>query len=208
MAEYQLWRNHTDKVIINHAEMVYRPGERDAAQAFFEALGFRVSELGPWLMVLIHPETSNGVDNTLYANEATPAQMRFEDAFMRSLERDPDVAASLQHYRKVRMVHPQFNFHFGVTVPTHDEWQERTNRVLEASRSHPLLACRVEATVLEPGHPSALGPQSQAFFQTDILASGSLALGLLFELQWTPVTASGEFGSSGRIDYPETAAIV
>jgi hypothetical protein len=208
--EYQLWRNHFDKVVLNHAEMVHRPGEREAAKAFFETLGFATSELGPWMMILIHPDTSNGVDNTMYCNEASPAQQRFEDALTRSLERDAELAASLEHYRSVRMVHPQYNFHFGVTFPTHEEWQRRSDRIVDASRNHPLLAGRVEVAVLEPGHPSALGPQSQTFIQTDIVAAGSLALGLLFELQWTPVDANGVFGSNGGegVDYFDVSEIV
>jgi hypothetical protein len=154
MAERELYRNHVDTLVLNHAEMVYRPGHRDQARAFFETLGFEVRELGPWLMILIDDDVSNGVDNTMYCSEVTPAQRRFEDALQSALTTDQELAGSLQHYQDVMRAHPQFSFHFGATIPTHEEWEARTERIRDAASDHPLLAGLINLVALEPGHPS------------------------------------------------------
>src|SRR5438874_5921109 len=63
-----------ERPLLNHSEMVYRPGDRDAARAFFDAMGFAVSEIPdfPWLVITVDPEAGWGVDNVMYANESTP----------------------------------------------------------------------------------------------------------------------------------------
>ncbi|MDP9318833.1 MAG: hypothetical protein M3O94_07135, partial [Actinomycetota bacterium] len=63
-----------ERPLLNHVEMVYQPGDRDAARAFFETLGFGVSDLpgGPWLVITVDPEAGLSTDNVMYANEPTP----------------------------------------------------------------------------------------------------------------------------------------
>jgi hypothetical protein len=183
----------TDRpLMINHVEMVYRPGQVDFARAFFETLGFAVSEYGPWLIIMVDPVTGNGLDNVMYCNEAVPAHQRFEEALERAIKSDSQLSAALDHYRDVRRAHPQYNFHFGVTLPSIEEWKARVERVQEASRSHPLLAGHLEVMVFDEGHPDSVGPASQAFCYTDILASATLPMGLMFEIQYMPVPDSGD----------------
>jgi hypothetical protein len=177
--------------MLNHVEMIYRPGERDAARALFEALGFGVSDFGPWLVVAIDPSTFNGVDNLMYASEPVPAQRRFEAALERAIASDPEASAALEHYRSVRRAHPQFNFHFGATLPTLEDWTERTERLQEAVRTNPLLQGRVDISVFNPGDPGAVGI-NQTFALTDIIATGTLQTGVIFELQWYPSNEAGE----------------
>lgn len=178
---------------INHVEMAFRAGERDHARAVFEVLGFTVQEYGPWLIIAVDPETSNGVDNTIYCNEVIPAQQKFEDALATALRSDPDLAGALDHYKSVRSAHPQYTFHWGVSLPSYEDWQERVERVREAGRSHPLLEGRIDVVgVFEPGHPDSVTAQSQAFVVTDVLGSGPFPLGLQVELQWTPVHDNGD----------------
>lgn len=185
---------------INHAEMIFRPGERENARAFFDMLGFSVMDFGPWLVVNVDPTNGNGIDDVMYASEPIPAQQRFEDALREAIADHPEASAALEHYNGVRVAHPHYNFHFGVSIPTHEEWVERVERAREAARSHPLLEGRVEISAFDPGDPGSVGPQYQAFMLTDILSTGTLQTGLIFELQWTPTNEAGE------VDWGELAA--
>lgn len=196
---------------INHVEMIIQPGEREAARAYFETLGFGVSDFGPWLVVAVDPETGDGINNVMYASEPVPAQQKFEDALEKALANDSEATAALEHYRGVRVGHPQFNFHFGASLPTFEEWEKRTERIQEAARSHPLLKDRIEVSVFNPGDPGAVGPQQQTFVLTHLLSTGTLQTGLIFELQWTPTNADGEVDFaelSGQATYPDPASIV
>ena len=198
-----------ERPLLNHVEMLYRPGEREAARAFFEALGFEVSDLpgGPWLVITVDPEAGPGTDNVMYANEPTPAQQNFEAALDEALAADSRLAETLERYRNIRRSYPQYVFHFGASLPTREDWEERVDRLLEAGRSNPLLAGRVEIKVSEPGMPGALGPMSQAFVYTDIVACGPFALtGVLFDLQWRPGFAAGQL--MPPIEFPDMASMV
>jgi hypothetical protein len=180
-------------LLLNHVEMVYRPSEVDAAQAFFEAMGFGVSRWASWLVIKIDPEKGNGIDNGMYANEPTPAQLNFEAAFEQALASDSRLAESLERHRIITREWPYYNFHFGASIPTHEDWEKRVERLREANRSHPLLKDRIELVVFEPSTSRALSAQSQAFVFTDILTSGGpFSQGLQFEIQWTPTPDSGE----------------
>jgi hypothetical protein len=198
-------------LIINHVEMVYQPGEREAARVFFETLGFGVTDFGPWLVIAIDPENGNGIDNVMYASEPVPAQQQFEDALQNAITNDGAAAAALEHYNNVRVAHPQYNFHFGASIPTLEDWEQRTARVKEAAESHPLLKGRVEVSAFLPGDPGSVGPQYQTFVLTDILATGTLQTGLIFELQWTPSNDKGEIDweqLSGQATYADPKTIV
>ena len=197
---------------INHVEMIFQPGEREAARAYFETLGFGVSDFGSWLVVAVDPNTGNGIDNVMYASEPVPAQQQFEDALAKALDAHPEAAAALEHYRGVRVAHPQFNFHFGASIPTHEEWVERTERIVAAAGSHPLLRGRIDVSVFNPGDPGAVGPIHQTFVLTHILSTGTLQTGLIFELQWRPrVPKPGEMDlekMASTATYPDPATIV
>jgi hypothetical protein len=198
-----------ERPLLNHVEMLYRPGQRDAARAFFEAFGFAVSDLpnGPWLVITVDPEAGPGTDNVMYANEPTPAQLNLDAALEQALAADPQLAATLERYRAIRWERPQYVFHFGASLPTREDWEERVQCLQEAGRSDPLLAGRVEIKVSEPGMPGALGPMSQAFVYTDILATGPFVLsGVLFDLQWRPQFAAGQL--MPPIEFPDMAAMV
>jgi hypothetical protein len=177
---------------INHVEMIFQPGEREAARTLFESLGFEVSDFGPWLVVSVEPATANGVDNVMYASEPVPAQQRFEDALAKAIANDPEATAALKHYRGVRVEHPQYNFHFGASMASYEDWEQRTAQVKETVENNPLLKGRVDVSVFNPGDPGAVGAVHQTFVLTDILATGTLQTGVIFELQWYPRNADGE----------------
>ncbi|MFT3865128.1 MAG: hypothetical protein QM729_12705 [Solirubrobacterales bacterium] len=197
---------------INHVEMIFRPGEREAARAFFETMGFAVSDFGPWLVVNVDPENANGIDNVMYASEPVPAQQRFEEELREALGAHDGASAALEHYREVRVAHPQFNFHFGASLPTREIWEERTGRVREAAADHPLLKGRVDVAVFNPGDPGSVGPIHQTFLLTEILSTGTLQTGLIFELQWRPnAPAPGQMDlgkMASTATYPDPSSIV
>jgi hypothetical protein len=197
-----------DRPILNHAEMVYRPGDREAAKAFFETMGFMVSEIPnfPWLVITVDPAEGWGTDNVMYAQESTPAQQNFEAAFAEALANDSDLADKLERYVNIRRAHPQYVFHFGASVPTHEDWQQRVDALREANESHPLLKGRIDMDTYEPGVPGALGPLSQAFIYSDIIAVGPIqASRLLFDLQWAPEI---DFENMVPIEFPDRSAMV
>lgn len=201
-------------LLLNHAEMTYRPGEVDNAQALFETIGFAVMRADPWLVIRIDPD-GNGIDNVMYASEPTPAQQNYDAAFEHALAADSRLAETLHRHRRIIREWPYYGFHFGASIPTHEEWEERVERLREAIHSHPLLKDRVELIVFEPTTPRALGALSQAFIFTDILTSGGpFAQGLQFEIQWCPTPPSGEisFESVGAIGpgnpLPDVATLV
>jgi hypothetical protein len=177
---------------VNHVEMIFRPGERGAARKLFESLGFGVGDHGPWLVVSVDPATGNGVDNVFYASEPIPAQQTFEDALAKALCDDPAATAAREHYEEVRLAHPQYSFHFGVSMDSQAGWQERTDRIREAAANDPLLKGRVEVSVFLPGDPGSVGNVYQAFVLTDILSTGTMQTGLILEVQFYPRNESGE----------------
>ena len=62
----------------NHAELVYRPGERGVARRLFEVLGRKVvDDGGPWLRI----------DGTVFISEVTPTQWAFEQELAAMLEK-------------------------------------------------------------------------------------------------------------------------
>lgn len=195
----------TERTFLNHVNMVYPPGDRDAAFALFEILGFTVLDTPPWITVGVEPtEVDNWADNTLYAQEAVPAQLRFEELLTRLIESDPEVSDALAHYKEVRRNHPQLAYHWGVHVPTHEDWAQRVARVQDAAENHPLLKGRVEVLVFEPGKsPHAISTQSQAFVRTDVLAAEGFAFGLEIELQWTPVDENGRSNAAATGFFPD-----
>ena len=196
---------------INHVEMIHKPGERDAARAFFELMGFEVKDFGPWLVVDANPADSNGIDNVMYISEPIPAQQKFEDALAKAIANDPDTVAALEHYNEVRGNHPHYNFHFGVALKTAEEWAERVARAQKEAETNPLLKGRVQVSPFKPGDFGSVGPQHQAFFLTDIVATGTLQTGLIFELQWTPRTEAGEIDTEAlyaQATYLDPATLV
>jgi hypothetical protein len=173
----------SDRPLLNHVELVYPKGGIDAARAFFETMGFGVGDFGPWLVVLIDPENGDGINNVLYASEGTPAQQKLEAALQKTIDGDAEVKRLLDRYHAIRQQHPQYTFHFGGSVPTHEEWEARVARLREANESHPLLKGHVEVVVLQPGDPYHLGNTPQAFVHTDLVATGPFYLGMTFDLQ-------------------------
>jgi hypothetical protein len=198
---------------LNHAELVHPVGGRAAAEAALTVMGFNIVDWGQWSAWIVATLGPAGgklsyVDDVLVVSEVTPVQQRFNDSFARAVGEDPELAASYDRYGKLRGSRPQFFYHFGISIPTHEEWEERVARIEEAGRNHPLLAGKIEiAGRFEPGDPGAITPLSQAFVRTTALAAEVLSLGWQVEYQWAPLDENGD--PDGRMlgEIPDISAL-
>jgi hypothetical protein len=166
--------------LVNHVELVHRPGERRLAAAFFELLGCKVVETGgPFLVVHVDPGTRDPamLDNCFYVSEMTAGQVAFE----RGLAAAEDALSVFVADRRRR---PQHTTHFGISMDT-ESWERTIGAVAGAATEHPELRGRVElAGVYRPGDPGSLSPTLlQAFVATDVCAAGLVAMGQYVELQ-------------------------
>jgi hypothetical protein len=192
---------------INHAELVYPKGGKEAARAALEVIGLGVIEVNQWLVAALHPPKFM-VDDILVVSEATPAQLRFAEALDSALESDARLAQAFDRYLARRSSHPQYMYHFGISIPTHEDWEACVERVEEAGRSHPLLAGKIEiASKFEPGDPGAITPLSQAFVRTTALAAEMMQLGFQIELQWAPLDKNGDPDGMYTVYPPDPSTI-
>jgi hypothetical protein len=184
--------------LLNHVEMVYRPGERALTGRVFELLGMRVFDRGgTWMTALVDPELGDFSNNACYASEVTPEQWALEQALASALDdhdtsddSDGDVGPAARAYLARLRTEPQRSFHFGIRFHARDDFDATLDRV-RAADSDPDLADRVVLTrVFYPDEPGAAAPNMiQAFVRTDVVAAGVLAFGQHVELQWHLPTA-------------------
>ena len=138
-------------LLLNHVERVYRPGEVDHAHAYFETLGFGVTQWESWLVVKIDPEKGNGLDNVMYAR-ATPAQQNFDAALEEALATNARLAETLERQQAIRQRWPFYNFHFGASIPpTRSGWSGwsacgRPTAAIRCSRGGSTSPCSTPAT--------------------------------------------------------------
>jgi hypothetical protein len=161
--------------INTHAQMVYRPGERELAMRVLKLLGRSVVDKGrPWLFV----------DNWIFLYEVPPKQWEFEQkltAMIAERKTDPAIEGFLGELD----AHPQQYCHFGATLDTMEEWETLTQRVRDAGKNDPALRGRIEITsVLRPGDPGHVGSSTTAFVRTDVFSSSLLTFGQIFEMNY------------------------
>ncbi len=172
--------------LLNHVELVYRPGEKDFAVAVFELLGFRAfDDGGEFLAASADPAAPDIIDNTCYASQMTPTQWAFEQKLTEALQ-SGEVGRSHDAYREMLHREPQRAMHFGVHTSKLGDLEATVERVREAEKSHPDLKGRVRVSgTFYPGGEGSLADNIvQGFFFTDVLASGLVSFGQHFELHW------------------------
>jgi hypothetical protein len=175
--------------LLNHVELVYRPGERELVARLFEILGCRVIETGRAFLVMhVDPEVPDplSLDNCLYASEVTPEQWRFEQELGRTLEGAPALRAAYDEFSNRTRSKPQHTTHFGIRMSSVARLDEVLGRIESAREAK--LAGRVSvAGVFRPGDPGSLSDTLvQAFVRTDVCAAGFVTLGQHIELQALP----------------------
>ena len=182
----------TGNRLLNHTELVYGPGDRALARDLLRAIGCRVLDpqeetgpddlgaaAGPYLIVFVEPESTDLIDNMLYASEVPPAQWAFEQAIASRLSDDDDLRAARDGFDECFRAYPQGMTHFGIALS-----EPQLDAALEAV-ADPRFDGRVELLgVFRPGDPGSVDPRViQAFLRTDIFSTGLLIAGQQIELQ-------------------------
>ena len=170
--------------LLNHLEMVYRPGERHLVNKLFTALGCSVSDTGHTHMgIAVGATDKYGLNNSLYASEVTAEQWALEQQLQKALAEGSALASAYAGYEEKFRRHPQLTSHFGIRYPSFDAL-EKTLDHLENGLD-PELKGRVQIKgVFRPGDPGSYSNViMQAFIKTDIAASGLITFGQHIELQ-------------------------
>ena len=182
---------------LNHAEMVYRPGERALAARVFELLGMRVLDHGgEWFFCLVDPAGTDVANNACYASQVTAEQWALEQALSAVIaateegdghreQGDLHLGHAARAYLGRVRAEPQRSFHFGIRYARKEDFDATLDRIRQAEQD-PDLAGRVGITgIYDPHEPGALAPNMiQAFVRTDVVSAGLLAFGQHIELQW------------------------
>ena len=170
---------------LNHVEFVHPPGEREHVLALFRLLGFETEILGGEIILgIVDPPTFKKVnnDNVLAGREVRPEQWVFDQALAAALRQKP-LQEAYDGYKDLLSRKPQWGMHFGINFSTLAKWEAAVDRVRNVEKHAPILKDRLRLTaVFRPDDPEPASTVHQAFLWTDVLASGSLALGQRIEL--------------------------
>lgn len=179
--------------ILNHTEMVYAPGDRALARELFRAIGCRVLDpqeedgpddlgaaAGPYLIIFVEPDSTDLIDNVLYASEVPAAQWELETQLRDRLDTDDSLRASYDAFNASFESYPQGMTHFGVAMN-----EQQLDAALARIASNPEFDGRLKITgVYRPGDPGSVDPRViQAFLRTDIVSTSLLTAGQQIELQ-------------------------
>ncbi len=171
--------------LLNHVELLYRPGERHLVGKAFEALGCDVLDIPGqrYLIIRVDKEKPDNRDNVVYASEVSPEQWQFEQLLQERLGKKDPLAKAFDAYSHLLKRHPQNATHFGIRFGSVGLWEETIERV-KAIKSPPLAGRLFINAVIRPGSPGSISESiCQAFVKTDIFAASFLCLGQHIELQ-------------------------
>ncbi len=170
--------------LLNHVEMVYRPGERQLVEKVFRVLGCKVVDSGgTYLSIQVDSDSDDAGNNVFYASEVTGEQWRFEQLLQQGLRGEGDLAAGYRGYDELLERTPQRATHFGIRLGSPQELDGTVERV--QALNDPELAGRLKVSaVFRPGEYGSLTDKLvQAFIKTDVCAAGLVSLGQHIELQ-------------------------
>jgi hypothetical protein len=179
-------------VLINHLEMLYRPGERNLAMEFCRLLGWDVTETSQpsetgstYIIVRPEPRDTNYVNNVFYLSEVRPAQVELEGELEKLRSKESGLDRALGEYVDKARTKPHGIPHCGIRYRSFSEVEEIVDRVRsEISSPGSLLGHRLSVDAIGPDDPRSLnGDLLQAFVYTDLMCSGLFLVGQLFELQ-------------------------
>jgi hypothetical protein len=171
---------------LNHVEFVHRPGERALVHSLFRLLGWEPMEMWEGVIILgiVDPPTFNELDNdnVLAGREVRPEQWAFDQALAEQLKQEP-LKSAFQGQKDMLAQNPQWGMHFGYHMSTLERWEAAVKRLEDLETLAPELKGRAKLLkVFRPDDPKPFSPLHQAFLWTDIIASGSLALGQRIEI--------------------------
>lgn len=178
--------------LFSHVAAVYRPGERDIAVEFVEALGCVAADTqgkadsgSPFISVHPNPQDRDPLNNVFYLSQMMPQQFALEQALKTRVNADPALGDTLNVYREAMLASPASIPHFALNFPSMAALDPVLARLANGLR--PELAERVGMRVFRPGDPGAMGKECTiAFIYTDIIVSGVGGFGQLIELQGRP----------------------
>jgi hypothetical protein len=171
---------------LNHVEIVHRPGERQLVRALFDLLEFGTLEMsrGEVVIGVVDPPTFDEWDNDNWigGREVRPEQWEFDQTLAAALKQQP-LAAAFEKHKELLARRPQWGMHFGFHFNSLEKWEAAVARVADVEKYPPALKGRVRLIkVFRPDDPEPISPLHQAFLWTDVIVSGSLALGQRIEL--------------------------
>lgn len=173
--------------VLSHTEAIYRPGERDLAIAFFEALGCKTYDTGTLSLsgktyVSVHPNPAErGLDHVIYLSEMTAEQRQLEQVLRVKVEEDGEVGSARSQYRRLATEKPFGLSHIAIRYPDFPSLE----RVLDGleDRLTPEMKQRSTIRVFRPGDSEDITWESvQAFIYTDIAVAGITVFGQIYEL--------------------------
>ena len=175
--------------LLNHLEALYRPGDRELAIEFVEALGCTTTDTGfetetGSSYISVHPfaADSDPLNNVFYVSEMLPGQVRLEDLIRGRIDGDAEIQEALAGYREKAKSFPFGIPHFGLRYPSVAALKPVLER-LDCAIS-PALRARVTVHPIQVFEAANGIPEvTQAFVYTDVVVTGSSALGQLIELQ-------------------------
>jgi hypothetical protein len=171
---------------LNHVEFVHRPGEQKIVAALFELLGFETFEVWDGQIVIVVLDSASydrtGNHNYLAGSEVRPEQWAFDQALAEAFQSQP-LDPLFRNFLNFIAEKPHLGMHFGVHLSSPEQWEETIARLEDTDNYAPPLRGRVELLrAFRRGDPGAPSNLHQAFIWTDVIASGSLALGQRIEL--------------------------
>jgi hypothetical protein len=175
--------------LFSHVAAVYRPGERDIAVEFVEALGCVAADTpgkadsgSPFISVHPNDQDRDPLNNVFYLSQMMPQQFALEQALKTRMEEDSRLGAALDSYCEAMLASPASIPHFALNFPSKEALEPILNRLTNDLR--PTVAERVRMKVFRPGDPGAMGKDCTiAFVYTDIIVSGAGGFTQLIELQ-------------------------
>jgi len=176
--------------LLNHLEALYRPGDRDLAIEFVEALGCTTTDTGfetetGSSYISVHPfgADADPLNNVFYVSEMLPRQVELEDLIRDRIEGDAAIQEALAGYREKAKSFPFGIPHFGLRYPSEEALTPVIDRL--RNRLSPALSARVSVDELPPLEEKVEGfPDiKQVFVYTDVFGVGGAAYGQLLELQ-------------------------
>jgi hypothetical protein len=177
--------------LLSHVAAVYRPGERDLAVEFVEALGCAAADTpgkaasgSPFVSVHANPDDRDPINNVCYLSLMMPEQLALEQAIVEQMAASPSLADAARAYREAMIAEPASNPHFALNFPSMAALEPVLERLANGLR--PELAGRVSLRVIRPGEGPFGNDCTIAFICTDIIVSGVGSFGQLIELQGRP----------------------
>ena len=178
--------------LFSHVAAVYRPGERDLAVEFVEALGCVAMDTAgmadsgsPFISVHPDPDDRDPINNVFYLSEMMPQQLALEKALKDETDTNPKLREMVAAFGRTALASPASTPHFALNFPSMEAIEPILERLATGLKTE--IADRVSVTVLRPGEPGAMGKDCIiAFVHTDIIVSGIGGFGQIIELQGRP----------------------